>query len=91
MRGSVHPLVLEQLTLCAVALAEPARAARLWGAVDTRRQAIGVALPAIVVDIYQRHVTMARQELGEEQWRLAYQQGRSMSTAQTVSYALGTC
>lgn len=91
MRGSVHPLVLEQLTLCAVALAEPARAARLWGAVDTRRQAIGVALPAIVVDIYQRHITMARQELGEERWRLAYQQGRSMSTAQTVSYALGTC
>lgn len=91
MRGSVHPLVLEQLTLCAVGLAEPARAARLWGAVNTRRQAIGVALPAIVVDIYQRHITMARQELGEEQWRLAYQQGQSMSTAETVAYALGDC
>ncbi len=89
MRGSVHPLVLEQLTLCAVALTEPARAARLWGAGNTRRQAIGVAPPAIVVDIYQRHITMARQELGDERWRLAYQQGRSMSTAETVSYALG--
>ncbi len=91
MRGSVHPLVLEQLTLCAVGLAEPARAARLWGAVNTRRQAIGVAPPAIVVDIYQRHITMARQELGDERWRVAYQQGRSMSTAETVSYALGDC
>jgi len=59
--------------------------------VNTRRQAIGVALPAIVVDIYQRHITMARQELGEEQWRLAYQQGQSMSTAETVAYALGDC
>ena len=91
MRGSVHPLVLEQLTLCAMALAEPKRAARLWGAVNTRRQAIGVALPAIVFDIYQRYITIARQELGEEQWRLAYQQGRSMSTAETVAYALGDC
>ncbi len=91
MQGSVHPLQLEQLTLCAVALAEPERAARLWSAANTRREAIGVVPPAIVIDIYQRHITMARQELGEEQWRLAYQQGRSMSTAQTVAYALGDC
>jgi len=44
-----------------------------------------------VFDIYQRHITMARQELGEEQWLLAYQQGQSMSTAETVAYALGDC
>jgi len=89
MHGSANPLALEQLALCAVALAEPERAARLWGAVNAIREAMGVALPAIAFDIYHRQISMARQELGDERWRVAYQRGRLMSTAQTVSYALG--
>jgi predicted ATPase len=87
--GGADPLILEQLALCAGALGQPRRAARLWGTVEARRTASGVQAPAIARSIYEPFRAAARQELGDRAWSAAQAEGHAMSTAEAVRYALG--
>jgi DNA-binding CsgD family transcriptional regulator len=71
---------------------ETARAARLWGAAEATREAVGLSLP-----IWEHTPTdfgveldAARSRLGEEAFAAAWSEGRAMSAEEAVEYALGT-
>ena len=63
-------------------------AARLFGAGDATRAALGIALPAGSQVQYSRDLAAARSELGEPAWTAAWSEGREMSLEQAVAYAL---
>ena len=68
----------------ALASGAPARSARLYGAAEAIREAIGV--PRVAIE--QRHVAPGCAELGEEAWQAAQAAGRAMTLEQAVAYAL---
>jgi DNA-binding CsgD family transcriptional regulator/tetratricopeptide (TPR) repeat protein len=80
--------------LVAAALAgfreEPERAARLWGAAEDLREAIGVTLgyQDLVTYDYEGHVATARSQLDEAAWTVAWAEGRAMTPEQAIEYAL---
>lgn len=62
--------------------------ARLFGASDALRGAIGAPMwPAERVD-YERNMAAARAQLDEEEFERAWQEGRSMTIEQAIAYAL---
>jgi hypothetical protein len=63
------------------------RAARLFGAGEALREAIGASVLFYLVD-YDRAVAAARDALGEEALATAWAQGREMTLDQAVAYAL---
>jgi DNA-binding CsgD family transcriptional regulator len=80
--------------LVAAALAgvrgDPARAARLWGAAEALREAIGLSLghqDRVDYD-YQGRVATTRAKLDEAAWETAWNEGKSMYPEQTIDYAL---
>jgi predicted ATPase/DNA-binding SARP family transcriptional activator/DNA-binding CsgD family transcriptional regulator len=80
------------LAAVAAERAQPARAARLWGAAAALREEIGVVslthLELHAFD-YEGRVSAARTMLGDEgAWEEAFAQGRAMSTEEAVEYAL---
>jgi tetratricopeptide (TPR) repeat protein len=64
------------------------RAARLWGASETLREAIGIAIPPGDLAEYEQNVTMVRETLDEALWRVAWEHGRATSLEQAFEYAL---
>jgi DNA-binding CsgD family transcriptional regulator len=80
--------------LVAAALAgverDPARAAKLWGAAEALREAIGLSMghqDRVDYD-YEGRVATARSQLDEAAWQAAWNEGRTMSPEQAVAYAL---
>ena len=68
----------------------PARAARLWGAAEALREAIGISLgdqDPFDYD-YEGRVATARAQLEEAAWEAAWNEGRAMSPEQAIEYAL---
>jgi predicted ATPase/DNA-binding SARP family transcriptional activator/DNA-binding CsgD family transcriptional regulator len=67
------------------------RAARLWGASEALREAIGLPLTALVRDRYDYEgcLATARAELGEAAFEAAWSEGRNMAPEEAVEYALG--
>jgi non-specific serine/threonine protein kinase len=68
----------------------PARAARLWGAAEALREAIGISLgdqDPFDYD-YEGRVAAARAQLEEAAWEAAWNEGRAMSPEQAIEYAL---
>jgi predicted ATPase/two-component SAPR family response regulator len=63
------------------------RAARLFGAGEALREAIGASVPFHLVD-YDGAIAGARDTLGEEAFAAAWAQGREMTMEQAVAYAL---
>jgi predicted ATPase/DNA-binding SARP family transcriptional activator/DNA-binding CsgD family transcriptional regulator len=64
------------------------RAARLFGAGEVLREAIGASQgPFYLVD-YEQAVTAARVGLGQEDFAAAWAEGRAMSTEDAIEYAL---
>jgi predicted ATPase/two-component SAPR family response regulator len=63
------------------------RAARLFGAGEALREAIGASVPFHLVD-YDGAIAGARDTLGEEAFTTAWAQGREMTMEQAVAYAL---
>jgi predicted ATPase/DNA-binding CsgD family transcriptional regulator len=69
---------------------EPARAARLWGAAEALREAIGLSMghqDRVDYD-YEGRVAAARSQLDDAAWEEAWTGGRAMSPEQAVEYAL---
>jgi len=69
---------------------EPARAARLWGAAEALREAIG--LPLADFDHshydYENRLAVARAQLNEATWEAAWAEGKAMKPEEAVEYAL---
>ena len=69
-----------------------ARAARLWGAAEVLREAIGFTLSSYDRSHYdyEGRLAAARSQLDEIPWTQAWQEGRTMTPEQAVEYALST-
>jgi predicted ATPase/DNA-binding CsgD family transcriptional regulator len=66
---------------------EPARAARLLGAVETRRNTIGAVLWHVDRLEYEHNLAAAHAALTEEQFAAAWAQGQAMSLEDAITYA----
>ena len=79
---------LHILTLLANSQGQPLRTARLWGAAQTLREAIGTILSPIEQYLYGPHIEAARTQLDEAAWNLAMAEGREMTFEAAIEYAL---
>jgi predicted ATPase/DNA-binding SARP family transcriptional activator/DNA-binding CsgD family transcriptional regulator len=68
----------------------PDRAARLWGAAEALREAIGMDLSPFdrAHSRYEERLANARSLMDEESWGAAWAQGRAMSPEEAIEYAL---
>ena len=79
---------LQGLAAVAGARGEPRRAARLLGAAEVLLESAGVPVYAQVdLELRQRVANAAREELGEQAWSTALDEGRAMSFEEAVTYA----
>jgi len=76
---------LEELARVGAAQGQPEWAARLWGAAETLREAIGALIPPVEEADYERWVATARSQLGEEAFAAAWREGRIMSPEQALA------
>jgi predicted ATPase/class 3 adenylate cyclase len=67
---------------------EPERAARLWGAAERLRQAIGCRSAPAARATYERAMAAARAQLGDEAFAAAWAAGRAMTLEQAIAEAL---
>ncbi|HSH78227.1 MAG TPA: hypothetical protein VLA19_06815, partial [Herpetosiphonaceae bacterium] len=83
---------LEGLAEVAVARGETERAARLAGAAEGLREAVGVRVYTYRAQrpTYKSAVATARSELGEVAWMAAWEHGRTLKLDQAVEYALSS-
>jgi tetratricopeptide (TPR) repeat protein len=79
---------LEGLAAVAVAQAQPERAARLFGAAEGLREAIGALLHPAECAQHDSCVAAARAALGEEAFAAAWAEGRAMSPEDAIGFAL---
>ncbi len=79
---------LEGFAGLTIAQGQPEQAARLLGAADTLREAIGVPLPPADRAEYERTIAAARSRLGEAAFAAAWAEGRVMTLEQAVGEAL---
>jgi tetratricopeptide (TPR) repeat protein len=68
---------------------DPERAARLWGAAERLRQAIGCRTAPATRATYERAVAAARAQLGEEAFEAAWEGGRALTVEQAIAEAVG--
>jgi len=90
-RPRVANLTAFQLQACAALAAyqgHPARAARLWGAAEALREAIGAALSPTELRVYAPYVAAARASFDGAAWEEAWAEGRAMTAEEAEGYAL---
>lgn len=91
-RGDRVGIATGLLGLAGVALSRgrPARAARLWGAAEALREAIGLPLTPFVRSHYdyEGDLAAARAGLDEQSFAAAWSEGRAMTPEQATEYAL---
>ncbi len=75
---------LEGLAAVVTAQGEPAWAARLWGAAETLREAMGTPIPPVYRARYERSVSAARAQLGEKAFAAAWAEGRALTLEQVL-------
>jgi hypothetical protein len=76
---------------CVAACSEqPVRAAGLWGVVEGMEEVYGAHLTPIILSLtnYERHLGLARSQLGVEGFAVALAGGKTMSLGQAIEYAL---
>jgi predicted ATPase len=81
---------LEGLAGVAGAEGQADRAARLFGAAETLRQAIGIPLPAPDLPLYEKTVVQARRPADPQRWEASWAEGARMDADQALAYALAT-
>jgi predicted ATPase/DNA-binding SARP family transcriptional activator len=81
---------LEGLAMLYRGMRNPAKAARLWGASQALRDAIGTPVPPIERTRYTREQAMVRADLGAEAFDQACAEGRAMTSDEAVAYAVGS-
>jgi ATP/maltotriose-dependent transcriptional regulator MalT len=64
------------------------RSARLWGAAEALREAIGTVLSPFEHHLYEPYLAAARAQLDEAAWKAAWAGGRAMTTEEAIEYAL---
>jgi hypothetical protein len=67
---------------------EPERAARLWGAAERLRLAIGCRPAPATRTTYERAMAAARAQLGEQAFAAAWAEGQKMTLEQAIAEAL---
>jgi predicted ATPase/DNA-binding XRE family transcriptional regulator len=67
---------------------EPERAARLWGAAERLRQAIGCRPAPAARATYERAIAGARRQIGEEAFASAWAAGRMLTVEQALAEVL---
>jgi tetratricopeptide (TPR) repeat protein len=67
---------------------EPERAARLWGAAERLRQAIGCRSAPATRATYERALAVARAQLGEDAFGVAWAAGTAMTIEQAMAEVL---
>ncbi len=78
---------LEQLAEVVTAQGEGAWAARLWGAAEALREAIGAPLVPVFRPGYERAVAAARTHVGGQEFAAAWAEGRTMTLEQALAVA----
>jgi non-specific serine/threonine protein kinase len=81
-------VTLEILAGIAAAQGEAARAARLMGAAERHREALGAALSTDLQPDHDRAVAAARDTLGEAGFAAAWAEGRTLTLERAIGYAL---
>jgi DNA-binding CsgD family transcriptional regulator len=76
---------LEGLAGVLAAQGELPRSARLWGAAESLRDAIGAPIPPVYRPAYERSVTTARAQFGEKAFAAAWAEGRTMPLEQVLA------
>ncbi len=66
----------------------PLRSARLWGAAEALREAIGTIFSPIECYFYEPYIAAARAQLDEAAWEAAWAEGRAMGLEATAECAL---
>jgi DNA-binding CsgD family transcriptional regulator len=84
----INALILHVLAASAGSQGRPARSARLWGAAETLREALGVALGPAERYHYGPYIAAARDQLDEVTWETAWAEGRGMTLEEAVEHAL---
>ena len=79
---------LDSFSAIARAQGQARRAARLLGAADALREAIGHTLSPAYLASHAPGVTRVRSELGDEVFGVAWAEGRAMTLEQAIEYAL---
>ena len=79
---------MQGLAAVAASRGESGRAARLLGAAEALLETAGIPLYAQVdLELHQRAADAAREQLGEQAWAEAWDEGRAMSFEEAVAYA----
>jgi hypothetical protein len=81
---------LQGLARMAVAHGQGARAARLFGAAEALREAMGIQLSCEEQEECERDFSIARSGLGESAFAAAWVEGRAMPVEQVVADALNS-
>ncbi len=76
---------LEGLAALEAAQGAPRHAARLWGAAEALREAIGAPIYPVYRASYEQALAHARATLGEQAFRNAWAEGRSMTPEQVLA------
>lgn len=85
---SLLPPWLERLAALAGSQGQAERAARLWGAAAALREVLGAPLhPAERLEL-EETMGQVRAAIGDEAWRIAWEDGRAMSPEEAMAYAL---
>jgi hypothetical protein len=77
------------LACVAAAWEEAGRAARLFGASEALREAMGVPPEPGEIALQEPHLSAARSRLDKTSWQEAWAEGRAMTLEEAISYALG--
>jgi predicted ATPase/serine/threonine protein kinase/Tfp pilus assembly protein PilF len=88
--GEGHGFIesLNGLAETAIVQGQPVRATQLWGAAETRREAIGVRLSPSEQFKYDHNLEAARAELGEAMFAETWAKGKAMTQEQAIAYGL---
>jgi non-specific serine/threonine protein kinase len=79
----------EGLAQVAAASEEPERAATLWGAADSLRQALNNPLDPSRSQMYTSLIPTVIEQLGEAAFAIAWSRGQALSLSEAVAVALG--
>jgi predicted ATPase/DNA-binding CsgD family transcriptional regulator len=76
---------LEGLAALETGQGAPRHAARLWGAAEALRDAIGALIYPVYLAYLEQAIAQARATLGEQPFRMAWAEGRSMTPQQALA------
>jgi len=67
---------------------QPVRSARLWGAAEALREAMGTVFSPVERPVYGPYIAAARAQLHEADWEAAWAEGRVMAPEAAIDYTL---